>query len=790
MRFNRKPRLGALLAGLALLVFSAGPASGADSRPFETPGASGSPYFFVKSDDPETDALPLQSTAVDASIAGVIADVTVTQVYSNEGENPLEAVYVFPASTRAAVYGMQMTIGERTITARIEERKAAREAYAAAREKGQSASLLEQERPNVFQMNVANIMPGDAIRVELKYTEVLVPEGGVYRFVYPTVVGPRYTGTQGGHEPGAESWTENPYLHEGEAPASTLDIAVRLNAGMPIAEIACPTHQTDLRFKGKTAAAVSLADSEERGGNRDFILKYRLSGSRINSGLMLYEGPEENYFLLVMQPPERVAADAVPGREYIFVVDVSGSMNGFPLDTAKSLLRDLIGRLRPSDRFNVLLFAGGSSVFSEQSVAAASENATRAIRFIESRRGGGGTQLLPALSRALALPAAEGYSRTLVVATDGYVNAEKEAFDLIRKKLGEANLFSFGIGSSVNRFLIEGMARAGAGEPFVVTRPSAAANAADRFRRMIERPVLTDIAIDYGRFSAYAVEPPAVPDMFAERPVVVYGKWKGRPNGVIRLSGQSGSRRFEREIDAAGVRPDPENAALRHLWARQRIAVLSDFNHLSPDKERKAEIIRLGLKYSLLTDYTSFVAIDKRVRNEDGSETTTVRQPLPLPRGVSDLAVGRGSARAAAYKSVAARPMAETARPPLAPVSKAPAADPQQDAAGGAKVDLRVVQITGDVSRRQAEASLGALAPALESCFQGEATGISGLLALTLRVDARGRIQGITDITDPPASGGLSETLRKCLEDAFKKHPFPASADQAPYEMRVAVKTR
>ena len=230
-----------------------------------------SPYFLVLSDDPKSEQLPLKSTNADVNIAGVIADVTVVQVYQNQGNNPIEAVYVFPASTRAAVYAMKMTIGERVITAKIEERKAARQQYEQAKREGKSASLLEQQRPNVFQMNVANIMPGDIIKVEMRYTELLVPEGGVYEFVYPTVVGPRYSNQNAENAPDTENWVQNPYLHEGQSPPYTFDIDLTISAGLPIQEISCATHKTNIRYEQKDTAAISLDQGEKSGGNRDFI---------------------------------------------------------------------------------------------------------------------------------------------------------------------------------------------------------------------------------------------------------------------------------------------------------------------------------------------------------------------------------------------------------------------------------------------------------------------------------------------------------------------------------------
>ncbi len=615
-----------------------------------------SPYFFVKSDDPTLDRLPLKSTSAVASISGVIADVVVTQVYKNEGKKALEAIYVFPASTRAAVYGMKMVIGKRVIEARIKKRDEARKDYEDAKKQGKSASLLEQQRPNVFQMNVANIMPGDEIRVELKYTEVLVPTDRIYEFVYPTVVGPRYSNKPADGALPSEKWVRNPYLHEGEKPTYTFDMTVNIAGGMPIKELASTSHKVNTAFNGPANAKVTLDRSEKSGGNKDYILRWRLAGDKIQSGLLLYEGEKENFFLCMLQPPKKVKSAQIPGREYIFVVDVSGSMHGFPLDISKRLLRGLIGNLRPTDTFNVLLFSGGSRLMSEKSLPATQENVNNAISVIDRQRGGGGTELLPALNRVLALPKLENYSRSIIVVTDGYVRVEEEVFDLIRANLNDANMFAFGIGSSVNRHIIEGMARVGMGEPFVITKPADAPAQADRFRAMIESPVLTKVRVSFKGFSTYDVEPVSIPDVLADRPVMVFGKYKGEPKGTITVTGVSGSGRFTETINVAAAKPLRENVALRYLWARHRVTLLSDYNKLHSSDKRVKEVTDLGLAYNLLTAYTSFVAVDNRVRNA-GDKPDTVNQPLPLPEGVSDYAVG-GSGMT---KTMALAP------PPLAP---------------------------------------------------------------------------------------------------------------------------
>jgi Ca-activated chloride channel family protein len=598
-----------------------------------------SPYFFVEGGDPTIDQLPLKDTRVNVAITGVIADVTVRQVYENRGSRPLNARYVFPASTRAAVYGMAMTIGDRRTVARIRERTQAAREFDAAKREGKSASLLAQSRPNVFTMQVANVLPGDTISVDLRYTELLVPTDGVYEFVYPTVVGPRYSETRLSQATPGDEFVKTPYTRAGELPRSELHLAGVVSTGVPLQELASPSHQLVISADGPGRSQVALADSERLSGNRDFVLRYRLGGHEIASGLLLYQGRDENFFLLMAEPPLAVQRDEVPAREYIFVVDVSGSMYGFPLDTAKALMRDLASVLRPSDTFNVVVFADGSQTFAPASVPATRTNLARALEFVGRKDGGGGTRLLAALQAAVALPRESGISRSIVLVTDGYIDAESQVFDYVRSHVDEANFFAFGIGSSVNRLLIEGVARAGLGEPFIVTEPSEAQAAATRLRRYIDTPVLTGIDVKFIGFDAYEVEPEQVPDLFASRPIVMFGKWRGMATGSIEISGATGRGAYQTSVAVSPASSDLSHAALRHLWARARIAELSDFGPGFTGEERKAEITSLGLTYGLLTRFTSFVAVQEIVRHTTGT-ADDVDQPLPLPAGVSELAVG------------------------------------------------------------------------------------------------------------------------------------------------------
>ncbi|MBN1597821.1 MAG: VWA domain-containing protein [Bacteroidales bacterium] len=533
-----------------------------------------------------------------------------------------------------------MRIGDRLMIADVVERQEAQAIYDSALSNGNTATLLEQMTPNVFQMSVANILPGDTIEIEMRYTELLVPVEAIYEFVYPTVVGPRYTGGEG------EEWTEGPYQHEGEDSLYEFNIEVSIDAGMPIAEVNCISHP-DIPIVFNSAKEVLVIPDEETDikGNKDFILQYILAGSKIQTGLLAYEGEEENFFLAMMQPPQHPNPGDIPQREYVFIMDVSGSMSGFPISVSKALMVDILYDLRSTDRFNILFFAGGSYLFSTASVEATTENINAAVLAVENQTGGGGTELLPALERALSLPGTENFSRIFLILTDGYVTVEREAFDLIRNNLGEANFFTFGIGTGVNRYIIEGMAHVGQGEPFIATALEEAEEKADLFKIYVESPVLTNITAEFEGFGAYDVEPLQVSDIFAERPVILYGKYEDELSGSLNINGESGVNQYSRSLDIGSYQAKEGNKALMYLWARKRIQLLSDYTQLynGADDESINEIIELGIKYNLLTQYTSFIVVDSVIRC-DTCTAETVNQPLPLPEGVGDEALGWGYA--------------------------------------------------------------------------------------------------------------------------------------------------
>jgi Ca-activated chloride channel family protein len=614
-------------------------------RSFIEAGVKGESPYFELPPDINIEHFPLLSTKADVTISGMMADVNITQSYVNRGEKAIEAIYVFPASTRAAVYDMEMKIADRTIKAVIQPKVKAREMYEEAKEEGKSASLLEQRRPNVFTMNVANVMPGDTIRVTLRYTEMLVPEELEYEFVLPTVVGPRYISEK--HD--TDNPVENAIYERTNVPSYDFDIAITMNTIIPMDKISSKSHKIDIQKINERQQIIKLAKGEEKSGNRDFILSYRPAGERIETGLLLHQGDKENYFMLVIQPPKRVVIEDVVPREFIFVVDVSGSMHGFPIEISKAAMEQLLRRMRPNDLFNVILFAAGTNLFSEKSIVATDKNLMDALTFLNKQHGHGGTEIMPALELALNMPHNEGYSKSIVVMTDGLVGVDKKAVNYIRDNLNKANLYSFGIGSSINRFLIEAMALAGAGEPLVITAKEGAEKSAERFMKYIESPVMTDVSIEFDGFMTYDVEPIKPFDLTAERPIIVYGKYEGHPSGTIILRGKTAKQELHVKIPVDKFARMDQSNAIKYIYARNKLKLIEMYdnfgkNHYNYNYNDNSKlsfedaITEIGMKYNLLTEHTSFVAIDSEIRNASG-EYDTVNQPLPNPEGMGSITI-------------------------------------------------------------------------------------------------------------------------------------------------------
>lgn len=537
---------------------------------------------------------PLQRTEVNAEVVSGVVHAKVKQVYFNKGTDCLQSRYIFPLPTKAAISAMSMHIGTRTVTGEIRTRTKARQEFLAARAAGKSASLLDQERPNVFAMELANIQPGEATEVVVEYSETLSPIDGVYAFTFPTVVGPRYM----------QTWAAG-------KTTSNLDVHVNLTVA-PSCLGMFPDETTTVQ--GLTHEA-GVTQAQAVGKNADVVLKFWFTEKAVGAQFLLANRGSDKYFSLSIQPPQRqlLSSDQISKREYLFILDVSGSMTGYPIDLSKKLMTKLLKEnVRSGDSLNILLFAGGSAVLNENgNVAADAESVNAALAWLDVNMvAGGGTELLPALRRAFTLPRFHtSVARTIVVMTDGYVAVEKEAFDLVRENLGEGNVFVFGIGSSVNRYLIEGLARVGYGEPFVVTNEEEGEQKVAQLQRYIDSPVLTQLQLSFGSaFKPSEQEPPHLPDVFASRPIHVVGKWLGERSGDLRLTGRlADGTLWEYSADLATVYAT-EMPAVALLWARSRIATLGDYEVVGQAAEE--QITALGLEYSLMTQYTSFVAVD------------------------------------------------------------------------------------------------------------------------------------------------------------------------------------
>ena len=593
------------------------------------------PYLVVHTKDAQ---MPLLASEAKVDISGTIAQVHIKQAYHNTGNQTIEGKYVFPMSTQAAVHNMTMTIGDRTIKAKVFEKDKAEKVYQEAVANGKRAAKMDQHRPNVFSMKVGNILPSDIIVMDIYYTELLVPENGKYQFVYPGVVGPRYTGESTAKE---ETFTIG-YAPKITPPPTVYDLKVNIEAGMIIQDVNCITHDIDVKYPTTHRAEITLPTSNET-ANRDFILEYTLKGKEIQTGLLLYEGEEENFFTFLVEPPTQTPLEKVPSREYLFVVDVSGSMNGFPLNVSKKLMRHLLCNLKDTDAFNILLFAAGSTTFQPQSVEVSDKTIANAIRFMSSAGAGGGTNLLSALKKAYSMPRNEiTNAKSIVIITDGYISVEKEAFEIIEQNLHKASIFPFGIGSSVNRYLIEGMSKVAKTASFIATSQTEAQTVAASFQDYIVSPVLTQLQLKAEGFEIYDIAPKSIPDVFASRPILVYGKWKGKPTGTLTLTGYQGDGMFKKNVKVAEGTLSNENESLKYLWARKKIELLDDYkNHFRSDT--KQAVIDLGLTYNLATPYTSFVAVDSEVVT-NGNQPKQVNQPLPLPQQVENSAVGAEAA--------------------------------------------------------------------------------------------------------------------------------------------------
>jgi Ca-activated chloride channel family protein len=581
---------------------------------------------------------PLKHTDVKADITGFLARVTVTQEFHNTAPDKVEAVYAFPLPHMAAIDAMDLYVGDRHVRGDIKRREEARAIYEAARDAGKMAALLDQERPNIFTQHVANIRPNDKVRIIISYVERLKYEDGNYEWVFPMVVGPRYIpGTPTGKAGGGWAYDTNrvpdaskitpPVAKPGTRAGHDISLAVNVDAGVPIQSMSSKTHEVFTERPAAQRASVRLKDLAAI-PNKDFVLRYDVSGSKIEDAVLTHRGNRGGFFTLILQPPDKANVEDITPKELVFVLDTSGSMSGFPIEKAKETMKLALEGLNPRDTFNLITFAGDTHILFPQPVPPTGENLRVAQQFLASRSVGGGTEMMKAITAALAPTSSSQKSvRVVCFMTDGYVGNENE---IIREigRFPAARVFSFGIGSSVNRYLLDKMAEAGRGEVEYVALNEDGSAAARRFHERVRNPLLTDISIEWGDLPVVDMYPKRIPDMFSAKPIVIAGRYTGPSKRTIKLRGMVAARPVTRELVVDLPASEPKHDVLATLWARTRIDMLTH------EPNAREEITKLGLDYRLMTPFTSFVAVEETIVTDNG-KPRRVDVPVEMPEGVS-----------------------------------------------------------------------------------------------------------------------------------------------------------
>ncbi|MEG4533267.1 VIT domain-containing protein [Microcoleus sp. D2_18a_D3] len=666
-----------------------------DGRSPETSCRVGGLFVKTPNTTPEQ-VFPLKQTEVKAKIAGNISRVEVVQKFENPFPESIEAVYVFPLPDEAAVDDMEIKIGSRIIKADIKRREEALEIYEQARKQGRSAGLLEQERDNIFTQSLANIKPGEKIEVTIRYTESLKFAGGDYEFVFPMVVGPRYISgnltppnlARGGYSSGADR-INPPVLPPGRRSGHNIAVSVEIDAGVAIGDVRSTSHQITTHRSGNIVQ-VQLANSDTI-PNKDLILRYRVAGENTRATILTQSDKRGSHFATYLIPALNYKTNEIVPKDVVFLIDTSGSQQGEPLSKSKELMRRFIQGLNSNDTFTIIDFANTAQALSTNPLANTAENREKAINYIEKLQANGGSELLNGIQTVMNFPAAAtGRLRSIVLITDGYIGNENEVLDLVQQSLKPGNrLYSFGVGGSVNRFLLNRLAEVGRGTSQVIRQDEPSAEAAEKFFRQINSPVLTNIQISWeGMGEKPEIYPIAPPDLFASGPLVLFGKKTDRTNGQLRIRGtlaggktyeqvlpvnfaQSGGRQRE-STSVTATATDFGNPAVAQLWARSRIKDLMNQMFGGETKSLVEAVTNTALTYRLLSEYTAFVAVSEEVRVEPDGSRRRVQVPVELPQGVSYEGI---------FESGAAEPTrggtrSVTSTPRPAPVSPAPAMAP------------------------------------------------------------------------------------------------------------------
>ena len=633
------------VAVLAVLLCSAPPTARADADIEPDNVQSGS--LLLRTTDGYSLATRL-NTDVTINVSGLVARVKVRQEFQNTADDWVEGVYVFPLPDKAAVDRMRLYIGERFIEGEIQEKAEAKKTYEKAKSAGRKASLVEQQRANLFTTAVANIAPGELVVVEVEYLEDLRYEDGRFSLRFPMTLTPRYIpGTPippspdrlgSGWSPDTDAVPDAATITPPQVTSSSahrITLAARINAGLELDVVASRYHPITVSESGGVYdVALSLDDVVL---DHDFELLWKPAPAAAPRAMLFREdvGGDPHVLLMVMPPDVgEVPSVAIP-RETILIIDTSGSMHGVSIEQAKRAVALAIQGLQPGDRFNVIEFNSITRSLFSTSEVANTHNIDAALRFVERLAANGGTEMRPALHLALDSTPSEAHLRQVVFVTDGSVGYEDELFSMIEAKLGRARLFTVGIGSAPNSWFMRKAAEAGKGSyTFISALHEVEDKMAGLFRKL-QQPQVTDIDVEWPGGVVVDSFPAKVPDLYLGEPVVVKARVSGklRRADTVTVSGNSIRGAWQQELR---LRKATENPGVAALWARARIDELMDVERRQADPAPiRAAIVETALQHYLVSKHTSLVAVDKTPVRPAGESLHSEAVPNLLPYGQS-----------------------------------------------------------------------------------------------------------------------------------------------------------
>ena len=600
----------------------------------------------------ELHTLPMVRTEVDADLHGDLATVRLVQTFANPESAPLNATYAFPLPSDAAVHGMELIAGDLVVTAQIKESAEAKATFETAKRQGKQAALLTQHRPNVFTQDIANLPPGTEIRVTVEYVHPIPKVDGAFEWVFPVAVGPRYVPAERDHTGEPEplemgAWNVAGTGTDVQLPltieSGRLAVDVALHGGTAITDLRVDSHPTARIQKGSDIGTVKLSGSQP---NRDLVVRYQLADDDVAVATTAWAEDGRGIVNLLIDPPASVTADRITPREVVYVLDTSGSMSGAPMDAVKRFVHRSLDTLRAGDHFRLVRFGNNATEFGQGAVPWNPETEAAAHAWIDALQAGGGTEMRTGVNTALDAPSVPGTVRTVVFLTDGYIGNDVDVIRLLESKDSDARLFSFGIGGSVNRWLLEELARVGHGTARIVTDPTQADDAADALADRMAAPYLTDVRIDWGDAPIREATPEQLPDLFLGEPLRVMAKFDKAGSYPIAIHGKVAGSPATLPIRLELPAQSSEGEALPLTWARSRIAddmhrYLSPMT-AGPEREQiRQQVTTLGLEYGLATQWTSFVAV---VPEPVMAQNTAAPQPVHLPSSGSSASWGGSAA--------------------------------------------------------------------------------------------------------------------------------------------------